>query len=1314
MKEREHCIRASVSLVVAACMLAGFVMVLPAPAAALEDDALIMGNVTDGLDPIPNTYIKVMMFTAGGFDVNFTWTDTAGDYELEVPGGFDYMVFAANGSYYMSFVSVSILEGETETVDFELDPIEVPTDVTIKGYVKDDMGNPMSNGHVLGIVNDPMGADTPHYANLTTADAGTGYFEVDVIAGVAGGGVVTMDYEGYMMAENVTDDPLVGGETYWFNITLAPPAYADDSLIHGYVTEAGTGVPLQNALVAIDVWNEWMVDDGYVNFTFSDADGYYEMNVTNGSARLMISKGGYSLAMFDLDIAPGEDVEQDAELIAATCVVKGNVTDLKGGFPLSFVNIIITDGVDAYATATTNASGGYELNCFDGTDLWMFADTEGYSEEWYSLDLAPGEVVWRDFGLWPASSWLEGTVTDMLSGDPVEGAWVYVRSGNFSGDAETDGSGYYGLDVVVGTYDVEVNAMDYMWSSTSVDVPDDSTVVHDVELVPWDLPEDCRVYGWVNDSVSGVGIWGAQVAVQLSGGDYRNETGSEMDGFYEIYIPQLLMDARVTAWQHEAVFDAFDAEAETEIRMDFELSPDMYAPNLTYSQDPVYNISALNPSAIDIEVEDLNLREMTLRLARYWKTVGDLEYYYVLDYARTSFDPFNPSNELPYTDIGDSYFVSESWDGTSSAGWFGNETSEWYLMAYEFMAGEDTLYGLRGYYSNDVLTEIPCTAIFDGDTGEIMFFQLDWGYETEEAGDEAGLFEPVMLSQEYDLMHWDWYPNEDYDERLDPWSAIGLRFNVQSEVPSGDYRTFFSASDFGYMSAWEVTNLTVDNDPPIADAGLDQIAVVNTTVTLDGGMSDDNVGIVNYTWEYEDSESVTVTLYGMEVDNVFDAVFDYLVTLTVEDGAGHQDSDSMWVNVTADEPPVADAGEDMLVDEDAEAVFDGSGSSDDVLVDNYTWTIVELDEMLYGVSPSYTFPEPDEYTVELVVTDSIGQESAPDEVIVTVADITDPVADAGTYGDVSFGATTTLDGSGSSDNVGIVEYVWTFTDSTAVELTGVTVEYEFGSPGVYAVTLTVSDAAGNSDVDTVDITVVDDEDPVADAGSDVTIVAGGSVTFDGGDSTDNVAVVDYVWTFTDDGDDVELTGETADYVFENEGNFVVTLTVTDAAGLSDEDTLLVTVSANEPPVANAGADQTVTSGDIVVFDGSDSDDDVGVVEYTWVFTYDGATRTLSGVSPTFVFEIAGEYDVILTVRDGAGQTDSDTVTITVEEDGDEKSFIESYGLIIGALAAIIVVAAAALMLMRRGGGKKPSSSAGEKTAPTRDDDLPPPPDDLDL
>jgi PKD repeat protein len=305
--------------------------------------------------------------------------------------------------------------------------------------------------------------------------------------------------------------------------------------------------------------------------------------------------------------------------------------------------------------------------------------------------------------------------------------------------------------------------------------------------------------------------------------------------------------------------------------------------------------------------------------------------------------------------------------------------------------------------------------------------------------------------------------------------------------------------------------------------------------------------------------------------------------------------------------------------------------------------------------------------------------------VVTVSDVTDPVADAGEYDEVSFGTTTTLDGSGSSDDFGIVEYIWTFTDGSAVELTGETVDHQFGSPGVYVVTLTVSDAAGNSDVDTAEITVVDDEAPVADAGDDQTgVIAGDTVTLDGSGSSDNAGIEEYAWSFTD-GTDVTLYGATVEYVFSVVGEHVVTLTVTDDAGLSDTDTLVVTVAAsNEAPAADAGLDVSASEGETIEFDGSGSTDDASVdlLTYVWTFEYDGEVVNLTGTQTEFIFDIAGTYDVTLNVTDAEGLWDTDTVTVTVEEHG--STLLADYWWAFAGTAIIVAAIVVLLMLMKGG------------------------------
>jgi hypothetical protein len=91
-----------------------------------------------------------------------------------------------------------------------------------------------------------------------------------------------------------------------------------------------------------------------------------------------------------------------------------------------------------------------------------------------------------------------------------------------------------------------------------------------------------------------------------------------------------------------------------------------------------------------------------------------------------------------------------------------------------------------------------------------------------------------------------------------------------------------------------------------------------------------------------------------------------------------------------------------------------------------------------------------------------------------------------------------------------------------------------------------------------------------------------------------------------------------------------------------------TFPANQPPVADAGDDQTLEqtsyTGADVTLDGSGSyDPDGDPLTYDW--TWDGGSAT--GVNPTLTFPL-GTTTVTLTVSDGT-YSDSDTVDITVQD-----------------------------------------------------------------
>lgn len=83
--------------------------------------------------------------------------------------------------------------------------------------------------------------------------------------------------------------------------------------------------------------------------------------------------------------------------------------------------------------------------------------------------------------------------------------------------------------------------------------------------------------------------------------------------------------------------------------------------------------------------------------------------------------------------------------------------------------------------------------------------------------------------------------------------------------------------------------------------------------------------------------------------------------------------------------------------------------------------------------------------------------------------------------------------------------------------------------------------------------------PVADAGDDMLVNFVTAARFNGTNSTDDVGISQFRWTFEHAGEPVELFGPIAYFPFTVHGVYNVTLNVTDAAGNWDTDTIVVTV-----------------------------------------------------------------------------------------------------------------------------------------------------------
>lgn len=262
-----------------------------------------------------------------------------------------------------------------------------------------------------------------------------------------------------------------------------------------------------------------------------------------------------------------------------------------------------------------------------------------------------------------------------------------------------------------------------------------------------------------------------------------------------------------------------------------------------------------------------------------------------------------------------------------------------------------------------------------------------------------------------------------------------------------------------------------------------------------------------------------------------------------------------------------------------------------------------------------------------------------------------------------------LNGSRSYDPDGIsVRYAWRVAEQPVLADVKVA-EPNIANPsvqltelGMYRFALVVTDVAGATMEDTVQVEVIKDNlPPVAIPGAMQSVIVGDLVQLDGSQSHDpDGDAISHQWTFSNKpfGSSAQLNNAdqvSPSFIADVAGDYVVALTVSDGKSARLSATATVRISAeikNAKPIAAINAEKVVGLNKAVTLDGSTSSDaDGDALTYSWklvskpTFSF-ASLRDANSMTASVTPDETGIYIAELVVNDG--HEDSDPVRVSID------------------------------------------------------------------
>ena len=387
-----------------------------------------------------------------------------------------------------------------------------------------------------------------------------------------------------------------------------------------------------------------------------------------------------------------------------------------------------------------------------------------------------------------------------------------------------------------------------------------------------------------------------------------------------------------------------------------------------------------------------------------------------------------------------------------------------------------------------------------------------------------------------------------------------------------------------------------------------------------------------YSWDFKDG----ATSERPSPTHQFDQGGTYLVSLVVEDevtGAKSAPA-TLEIKVASDDAPVAAAsatpgqGIAPLIVSMRGMVVGGNEPY------SFSWNFGDGSMPVQAQNPSHEYTTPGVYTALFSVTDADGDTDTA-QVEVSVQSNAIPQVDITATPPSGIAPLSVLFDPGSMGGDLPLSFAWEFGDGTTSSQSDPS--HVFQMPGTYTVSLKVTDSNGDEATDSAQVVVNSDDIPaVVLSATPTSGLAPLAVQF-GASAMGGNGQLSYAWSF---GDGAAATGKNVSYTYSSAGQFMATVTVTDADGDVATD-----VGSDLVPSANASATPTSGFAPLAVDFFGNASGGNGQLSYTWTFGDGSPSQAAQNVQ--HVYTSSGTFTATLIVQDADGDSSTDTLQISV-------------------------------------------------------------------